>query len=284
VTDEAERARLLGYLEAGAVVFSEAVAAPDRFIPSRRFAVRLGYRTDGEWVWPDSVAYYLRWHGVAPEPDLYRRIKEFGYICSAVSDEVVRAAFAATERRTEIFKQQTHERVTAYKLRSDRFPPDVDVVMRQLGWRPGRDVRERIHQWLSPATLDELGRLGLEGDGLASYRPFPVALNVLYEFGGLTYPVSPTGPTTPFRIMPSGSDDDLTSYARDASMLGKDIDRLVFQIGALLDPEGAIIIDNRGVVFQIDEYDERFLGSTIEEALTRLIRGEPALRLSAAGF
>ena len=38
-------------------------------------AVPMNFRTDGAWAWPGAVAYYLREHGVPPDPDLVAHIR-----------------------------------------------------------------------------------------------------------------------------------------------------------------------------------------------------------------
>ena len=35
----------------------------------------MNFRTDGAWAWPGAVAYYLREHGVPPDPDLVAHIR-----------------------------------------------------------------------------------------------------------------------------------------------------------------------------------------------------------------
>ena len=36
--------------------------------------VPASFRTDGEWIWTDTVAYYLDQHGLAPDEELARHI------------------------------------------------------------------------------------------------------------------------------------------------------------------------------------------------------------------
>ncbi|HWD04511.1 MAG TPA: TNT domain-containing protein [Amycolatopsis sp.] len=37
------------------------------------------HRTDGTWLWPETVPHQLRRHGLAPEPDLLAHIRELGF-------------------------------------------------------------------------------------------------------------------------------------------------------------------------------------------------------------
>ena len=69
-----ERARLLAYLDAGQEVLVTTALMDDVVDPERGKAVPMSFRTDGVWVWTDSVGYYLREHGLAPDPDLWRHI------------------------------------------------------------------------------------------------------------------------------------------------------------------------------------------------------------------
>jgi hypothetical protein len=37
--------------------------------------VPTSFRTDGEWIWTDTVAYYLQQHGMAPDEELVAHIE-----------------------------------------------------------------------------------------------------------------------------------------------------------------------------------------------------------------
>jgi hypothetical protein len=91
VTDPAEHTRLLAFLGAGALILSTVEREADRLDPGRGYVVPIGFRTDGEWVWSQAIAYYLDAHGVAPEKSFYHHIRTCRYT-SAVPDE------AAVER------------------------------------------------------------------------------------------------------------------------------------------------------------------------------------------
>jgi hypothetical protein len=81
VTDPARRNRILTYLRDGAPVGS-------------------GHRTDGRWIWPESVLDDLAERQLAPEPELYERIAAHGYYCPPVTQAMVDAAEAALRERT----------------------------------------------------------------------------------------------------------------------------------------------------------------------------------------
>jgi hypothetical protein len=99
VDDPAERGAVLAYLRAGAVVLAVGGLGLDVFEPARGEVVPLGSRTDGEWIWSDGVAHYLEHHGVAPEPELYQRIRDRGYRCPQVAPVRAGRAGAAVRER-----------------------------------------------------------------------------------------------------------------------------------------------------------------------------------------
>jgi hypothetical protein len=68
--DGAERERMLSFLESGRPVLTTTQRMKDVVEPGRGDVVPLSYRTDGRWVWTDTATYYLRAHGLAPDPEL----------------------------------------------------------------------------------------------------------------------------------------------------------------------------------------------------------------------
>jgi hypothetical protein len=75
MADGPERDWVLAYLKAGADLLVTPGALPDVVDPSRGAVVPMSFRTDGSWVWTDTVAYYLEEHGLAPEPGLLHHIR-----------------------------------------------------------------------------------------------------------------------------------------------------------------------------------------------------------------
>lgn len=66
---DAESERLVRYLRSGAVVRTTGARLADVVDPRRGHSVPLTFRTDGRWVWPEAVAYYLAEYGLAPHPE-----------------------------------------------------------------------------------------------------------------------------------------------------------------------------------------------------------------------
>ncbi|WP_018637232.1 hypothetical protein [Parafrankia elaeagni] len=70
--DGADRARIAAYLDAGVPVLGTSATMIDVVEPARGVVVPLTFRTDGSWVWTDTVSYYLTTYGLTPDPDLLR--------------------------------------------------------------------------------------------------------------------------------------------------------------------------------------------------------------------
>ncbi len=97
IPEPARRARLAGYLSSGRLVRRATGEVPDPLDP--RYRLRLGWRTDGAWVWPEALAHYVLTRGVAPELELLCHIEARGYGWTAVDEAGARAAAVAANRR-----------------------------------------------------------------------------------------------------------------------------------------------------------------------------------------
>jgi hypothetical protein len=241
------------------------------------------------WVWAASVEYYLRHHNFGLEPDFRRHVEARGYRLAQVPAEVVDRAREATFERSDILDQRIAEYKAAHPEPEppdvDRFEPEVRERLLGLGWQSGRDIREKVDAWLA-GWVDELAELPFERDGYPRYEPFPAALKVLYEFGGLYSLANGRGITSaqiPFDIYPNGRTDDLMQFAVAVQMLGEGIGQRAFQVGNVERGMGGLAVDELGRVFAVGPV-ELFLGENIEEALTRMLRGIRAQELPEVGL
>ncbi len=91
----AERDRVLAYLDGAPVVLASRTYDADAFAPDREPLVPLNFRTDGRWYWPGAVAYYLREHDVAPDPDLLTHIRALAFTLPEVGEPERELAVAA---------------------------------------------------------------------------------------------------------------------------------------------------------------------------------------------
>lgn len=92
--DPAERGQVVDYLEKAPIVLAARSYDTDRLDPDRSPSVPMTFHTDGSWVWPGAVGYYLREHGVAPDPDLVAHIRRQGFRVPEVSEPVREQAVA----------------------------------------------------------------------------------------------------------------------------------------------------------------------------------------------
>jgi hypothetical protein len=77
--DTVLKARLLEFLRGGGVVLQAPGLRSDRLDASAPAAVPLGYLSDGEWIWPLELAYYLETHDLLPEDALLEHARERGF-------------------------------------------------------------------------------------------------------------------------------------------------------------------------------------------------------------
>ncbi|MEV4812320.1 hypothetical protein [Micromonospora avicenniae] len=93
-----ERGTLAERLAAGAAVPGRAERLPDLVEPGRGVVVPGGYRTDGRWVWPEALGYYLTEYGVAPPGELTEAPPAGGPPTPAGQVAVFRAGLALSGR------------------------------------------------------------------------------------------------------------------------------------------------------------------------------------------
>lgn len=91
---EAEFEALCRYLTTAPVALATTKTAPDEMSPDAGMAVPRAYHTDGYWIWPAAVGYYLHRYRLPPQPDLVAHIRARGYQVEAVAEPVRQAAAA----------------------------------------------------------------------------------------------------------------------------------------------------------------------------------------------
>ncbi|GAA0225794.1 hypothetical protein GCM10009527_022740 [Actinomadura nitritigenes] len=98
---EHEREALLRYLREAPIVLAARGYDTDRLDPARPAEVPLTYHTDGTWIWPGAVHYYLRVHGVPPEPRLVGYASAENFRVPEVDEETRAEAVATINRPAE---------------------------------------------------------------------------------------------------------------------------------------------------------------------------------------
>ncbi|GAA0524563.1 hypothetical protein GCM10011581_15660 [Saccharopolyspora subtropica] len=74
-----EKRMVLDYLAAGEILLTAHGGSPDELDPQRPPEVPKQFHTDGTWVWPLAMAYYLDVHDVAPPRDFLDHIRRNGH-------------------------------------------------------------------------------------------------------------------------------------------------------------------------------------------------------------
>jgi hypothetical protein len=98
--DDRERSGVLAYLDGGNPLLTTTALMDDVVNDRRRGVVPMTFRTDGEWVWSDATAYYLRHYGLAPDAQLLHSIRARRYIVPPVQPVALHRALAALQALT----------------------------------------------------------------------------------------------------------------------------------------------------------------------------------------
>ncbi|MBB4963005.1 glycohydrolase toxin TNT-related protein [Saccharothrix violaceirubra] len=94
VVPEPERERLLAYLDGAPVIVAGRGYDADVLADGNPSVVPVAFQTDGQWIWPAAVGYYLRTYGIPPEAELVERARSADFVPPEVSEEARVAAAA----------------------------------------------------------------------------------------------------------------------------------------------------------------------------------------------
>lgn len=89
-----EQDRLLEYLDSAPLVVPERGYDVDRLAQTPEATVPVAFHSDGVWIWPAAVNFYLREYGVSPERDLLEHIRTAGFTLPEVNEQTLQAAGA----------------------------------------------------------------------------------------------------------------------------------------------------------------------------------------------
>ena len=96
------------YLDDGVLVLGSTDLMRDVIAPQLGPVVPLSFRTDGRWIWTDTVAYYVREYGLAPDARLLDHIQERRVVVPALVSDVARHRALAALFRPAIAETVWH--------------------------------------------------------------------------------------------------------------------------------------------------------------------------------
>lgn len=85
---------VLRFLRSGIPILAARTLRDDAVDPARRRCVPLTFSTDGEWIWPGELAYYLKVHGIWPEEEFLAYMRAHHYTPTKASKEQVNRALS----------------------------------------------------------------------------------------------------------------------------------------------------------------------------------------------
>jgi hypothetical protein len=101
-----EQDRLLEYLNRAPLVVTERGYDIDRLAQTPEATVPVAFHSDGQWIWPAAVNFYLDKYGVSPEPDLVEHVRAVGFKLPPVDEPTLQAAGAYLTRGNQPPPQQ----------------------------------------------------------------------------------------------------------------------------------------------------------------------------------
>ncbi|MGW7532002.1 glycohydrolase toxin TNT-related protein [Amycolatopsis sp. NPDC054798] len=104
--DVDEQDRLLDYLDHAPVVVQDRGYDIDRLAQTPEATVPVAFHSDGHWIWPAAVNFYLRTYGVSPEADLIEHIRANAFQLPQVDELTLQGAAAYLTRGSQTPQQR----------------------------------------------------------------------------------------------------------------------------------------------------------------------------------
>ena len=80
-----DRAGLLAYLRSGWCFAARPLVVPDYLRPEREMVSTSHWYTDGEWIWPTDLIYYVEEYHAELPAEFAARMASFGWSCPQLS-------------------------------------------------------------------------------------------------------------------------------------------------------------------------------------------------------
>ncbi len=95
---ETDEQRIISYLRKGSLLVAAGVGLDDYFDAAKKGVESLAVYTDGDWIWPADLAYYVSQYHVAPPADFVAHMREQKWRPPAVSRERLAEVLASLDR------------------------------------------------------------------------------------------------------------------------------------------------------------------------------------------
>ncbi len=99
--DPEEIARLLEYLDGALPILTTTALMADVVDPEHLEVVPLTFRTDGTWIWTDTISYYLSRYALAPEDELLDHLRSVD-LPAPVSEVTLHRVLAFLQRPDDV--------------------------------------------------------------------------------------------------------------------------------------------------------------------------------------
>ena len=125
--DPAEVGKVLDYLEAAPVVMTAQGMDSDRLAHENPESIPFAFHTDGTWIWPAAVIFYLARYGVPPEPDLVQHIRSANFHAPEVDEPTRGAAVALLSTMVPNGRPVPAQQPPATQMMPAPEPPVLDL-------------------------------------------------------------------------------------------------------------------------------------------------------------
>ena len=161
--DPREIPALVAYLTRAPLALSAPGTTRDELVPSAPASVPRAFHTDGTWVWPAAVGYYLSLYRLPPQAELLAHIRSRHYALETVQPPTIQAAasqvLAMLNARPQIEARQAQQPVQA-QLPAARTQP-----------------RQRSQSQPQPLSLPQPPQVRPAKPAIASLPAFSAAFN-----------------------------------------------------------------------------------------------------------
>ncbi|WP_157762205.1 hypothetical protein [Nocardia yamanashiensis] len=146
--------------------------------PGRGHVVPMFYMTDGEWIWPDAIAYYLTEHNIPIETDFLNYIRSKNYLAATPNEKQIETALA-------VITNESREE----SLREWRSDPEACIVRTKKG-----------NEWFAAFAID--------GRNYASRQEFIETVTTAFDLlnsmaVAAEFETGPVGPGEPVFKLPT---------------------------------------------------------------------------------